>query len=238
VSASDFLGQWDRHFAEWCTEGLMPDGAEAALLAPVAACREAALQLVAHAADAEDYRQRKAAAILAGFIHHAPPEVLDELFERESERAALAAPDTSEPLYSQSVVEDVVLAAARWCRQPALRPGGLGLLRKIVERTLVGEYWSTASYAIATLCRYDAPGSEELLESFARFAAGSPPVHPANPTLSTEREFARRLLAGQREALDSVEAILQRQEEAGHEVHFEPDTERAVAAWLRLAQGL
>lgn len=234
----EFLDEWDRQLAEWCADDLMRDGIEAALLVPLAAHKWAAVRLVEHASASEDYRRRKLAAILAGFIQEPPGGLLDELFERESERGALASPDTLEPLYCQSVVEDVVLAAARWCRSQASRPAGLALLRKVVERTLIGEYWSTASYAMATLCRYEDPRAAGLLRSFAEFASSSPPAHPSKPSLGTEREFARGLLAGRREALDAVELVLDRQAAAAETVRFDPQTRAAVDGWLALARGI
>jgi hypothetical protein len=236
VGDREFLDQWDRQFADWCADDLMRDGTEAALLAPLARHRWAAARLVEHAGASEDHRHRKAAAILAGFIEDPPQGLLDDLFERESERGALASADTLEPLYCQSVVEDVVLAAARWSRRPVTRPPALELLRKIVERTVVGEYWSTASYAMATLCRYHDPNAPELLRSFGEFAAAPPPAHPANPTLGTERLFAQGLQAGAAPTLDAVEAILEAQEAAALSVQFEPDTQAALDAWMALAR--
>jgi hypothetical protein len=235
VDASRFLAQWDRQIADWCVDDLMRDGTEAVLLQPLARWKWAAVQLVEHASASADYRQRKAAAILAGFVDDPPTSLLDDLFERESERNALAEPETTEPLCCQSVVEDAVLAAARWCRKDTSRPAGLALLRKVVERTLVGEYWSAATYAMATLCRHRAADVDALLQSFLTFAQGSPPSHPTSPTLATERGFARRLMAGQSEALEAVEAVLDRQEEASRDVHLDPEAQAMVDEWFGLA---
>lgn len=231
----DFLETWERQLAEWCAEDLLRDGVEAALLRPLGRHGRAAAALVAHLARAEDVRRRKLAAILAGFIDDPPRQLLDELFEGESERAAAAAPESGEPLYSQSVVEDLVLAAARWCREEAPRPAAQALLRKVVERTLIGEYWGAAPFALATLVRYQAPGSAELLDSFAAFAAGAPPAHLSLPSLATEREFARALLARSPEALDAVEGMLRRQESAALGVEFDPQTRATIDAWLAAA---
>lgn len=236
MSESDFLAQWDLQLAGFCIQDLMPDGEEAALLMPLAASPRAATLLVRHAARSSDYRQRKLAAILAGFIQDPLPGLLDELFEQESERNALALPETTEPLCSQSVVEDIVLAASRWCRREVLREPAFALLRKVVARTLIGEYWSTACYALTTLCRYEAPGVDELLQSFAAFARSSPPEHPLRPSLGTEREFIRGLLARHRETLDAIEAILDREQEAAEQVEFEEETEAAVTAFLAAAR--
>jgi hypothetical protein len=230
-----FLDTWDRQLAEWCADDLMRDGAEGALLRPLAQHRWAAAALVEHLGASEDFRRRKLAAILAGFIRDPPRQLLDDLFERESERAALAAPESEEPLYSQSVVEDVVMAASRWCREPPAREAACSLLRKVVERTIIGEYWSSACYALATLLRHEASHGAELLESFAAFAAGTPPAHASNPSLATEREFVRALRARSPEALEAVERMLRRQEAAAGAMEFDPETQLTVQAWLRAA---
>lgn len=236
MEGNAFLEQWDRHFADWCAGDLMPEGLEAALLIPLARHKWAASGLVEHAARSDDYRHRKAAAILAGLIQDPPRWLLDDLFERESERNALAPPESLEPLCCQSVVEDIVFAAARWCRSDSSRGAGLDVLRKVIERTLIGEYWSTACYAVATLCRYADPRASELLRSFAEFAFAPPPMHPANPSLSTEREFVRGLMAGWRDAIDAVEPILDRQVATADSVHFDAQTQAVVDAWLAEAR--
>jgi hypothetical protein len=232
VGREDFIKTWDRVLAAWCVNDLMPEGTEAALLAPVAAYRWAAASLVEHASSSEDPRHRKAAAIVAGFIKDAPRQLLDDLFERESERNAIAAPETLEPLYCQSVVEDIVFAGARWCREAATRDAAMDVLRKIVERTIIGEYWATSSYAMASLCRYQDPRAPELLANFARFASGSPPTHPSNPSFGTEREFARGLLSGSHDALDAAEDVLRRQEAAGSALLFDAEMQATVEGWL------
>jgi hypothetical protein len=232
---AEFLRLWDEQLARWCVDDLMPAHQEGALLQPLAVHAYAAQRLLRHAAQSDDHRQRKAAAILAGHAAELPPDTLDELFERESERSAAAAPDGLEPHYSQSVVEDVVLAATRWCRQSSLREPAFALLRKVVERTLVGDYWSTAPYALATLCRYEAAGAEALLREFDAYTRRPPPDHPTRPTLHTERRFVEAL-HGSGDGLGAVESMLARQDALAGEIVLEPETQALVDSWLELAR--
>lgn len=235
MGETEFLRLWDEQLATFCVEDLMPAGREAALLQPLAALPAAAERLVRRAGLCDDHRQRGAAAILAGFARVRSLDLLDELFERESERAAAAPPGSLEPLYSQAVVEDVVLAAARWCRSEALREPALRLLRKVVERTLMGEYWGSAPYALTTLVRHRAADSGLLLEAFAAFAFRSPPDHPTNPSLRTEQSFVDALQSAGGDQLSAVEDMLDRQEAEGAGVVFDPDTQDLVDRWLQLA---
>lgn len=232
---AELVGLWDQQLARWCVDDLMPAHQEGALLQPLALYPHAARLLLRHAALSEDHRQRKAAAILAGHATELPHDTLDELFERESERSAAAAPDGLEPHYSQSVVEDVVLAASRWCRHSGLREPAFALLRKIVERTLVGDYWCTAPYALATLCRYEAPGAEALLREFDAYTRRPAPDHPTRPTLHTERRFVEAL-HGSGDGLGAVESMLARQDALAGEVVLEPETQELVDSWLELAR--
>jgi hypothetical protein len=121
---------------------------------------------------------------------------------------------TSGRFETQSVVEDIVFAATRWARDPGLRPAGLALLRSIVQRTIAGEYWNTASYALTTLCRHADPEAPELLRRFRAFAGGPAPSHPSKPSLTQERSFADNLLAGNPGTLLAIEGVLDGKDEA------------------------
>ncbi len=235
MGETEFLRLWDEQLATFCVEDLMPAGREAALLQPLAGLPAAAERLVRRAGLCDDHRQRGAAAILAGFARVRSLDLLDELFERESERAAAAPADTLEPLYSQAVVEDLVLAATRWCRRPEAREQALALLRKVVERTLMGEYWGSAPYALTTLVRHAAPGSDLLLQAFAGFAFRPPPDHPSHPSLRTEQSFVDALQSAGGDQLSAVEDMLDRQEAEGAGVVFDQDTQDVVDRWLQLA---
>src|SRR5690349_1409226 len=128
-----FDGFWDRLIGPWVSE-LQHDGIEAALLKPLAQHPGAALRVIGRLRLSDDFDQRKSAATLAGFLGAAaPPSLLDELFEAERARDSHARSD-DERFETQSVVEDVVFAAARWCRHAGRRPQGLAVLRKVVER--------------------------------------------------------------------------------------------------------
>ncbi len=202
MGETEFLRMWDEQLARFCVDDLMPAGQEAALLQPLASVPAAAERLVRRTGLCDDHRQRRAAAILAGFARVRSLDLLDELFERESERAAAAPADSLEPLYSQAVVEDVVLAATRWCRSAGTREPALSLLRKVIERTLVGEYWSSAPYALTTLLRYNAPGSDLLLQAFAGFAFRCAAGPPRTPEPAHRAELrGRAAVGGRRPAL-------------------------------------
>lgn len=238
MGETEFLRLWDEQLATFCVEDLMPAGRESALLQPLASVPAAAERLVRHAGLCDDHRQRRAAAILAGFARLRSLDLLDELFERESERAAAAPTDSLEPLYSQAVIEDVVLAATRWCRRAETREPALALLRKVVERTLVGEYWASAPYALTTLRRCHAPGTDVLLQAFAGFAFRPPPEHPTNPSLHTEQSFVDALQSAGGDQLSAVEDMLDRQESEGAGVVFEPETQDVLDRWLQLASAV
>jgi len=234
LSEAEFIRLWDQTLAPFCVEDLMPARQELALLQPVAAYRRGGERLARHVAFADDHRQRQVAAILAGFMGLPPRDLLDELFERESERGAAARPGGLEPHYAQSVVEEVVLAATRWAREPALREPAGAVLRKVVERTLGGEYWSSAAYALTTLCRYGL--GADLVQGFVRFANAPPPDHPLRPSLATEQRFAAALAEGF--PPDAVEDRLEQQEVNASEVVFDPELQETVDRWLRLAAEL
>ena len=238
ASETEFLKLWDESLARFCVDDLMPAGQETALLQPLAGFPRAAERLVRRASLCDDQRQRQCAAILLGYMSAPPDGLLDELFERESERSAAASPESLEPLRSQSVVEDIVLAASRQCRIAALREPACALLRKVVERTLVGEYWNTAAFALTTLCQRRAAHASDLLVAFARFARGSPPDHPSNPSLATERRFVDALQSAGGDSLCAIEDRLDRQEREGAGVVFEFETQQVVDRWLELAREL
>lgn len=234
ASETEFLKLWDESLARFCVDDLMPAGQEAALLQALGVFPRAAERLARRTSLADDHRQRQCAAILLGYASAPPDGLLDELFERESERSAAAPPESLEPLCSQSVVEDIVLAASRQCRRPELREAACALLRKVVERTLVGEYWNTAAFALTTLCHHHAAHAQDLLLAFARFARGAPPDHPSNPSLATERRFVDALQSAG-DSLGAVEDMLDRKESEGASVVFELETQQVVDRWLELA---
>jgi hypothetical protein len=124
------------------------DGLEGAILKPLAQYHGASMYLVQRIRTSDDYTQRKIAVTIVGFLGPvAPVEILDELFEAESVRDRAPRND-GERFETQSVVEDIVFAATRWCRHGERRDAGIALLRQIVERTLSSEYWNTSSYAM------------------------------------------------------------------------------------------
>jgi hypothetical protein len=223
---------------------LMKDGVEGCILQPIGEVPAAAAELVHHTFNSDNYLRRKIAAALAGYAVSADGPLLKELFDGERTRDSALPPDSRERLYSQSVVEDVVFAAARWCRKEELRPPAVAVLADVVRRTLAGEYWNTASYAMATLRHYNEPGSAELLKQFQAFCTPSllrkvrPPEHPSRPTLEQERQFAKGLAAGNPATLGSIEQVLAQKDEAARRVALDDDTKQWLAGLLDLARAV
>jgi len=206
-SEYDLLHHWFR-VADWCAYDLLKSGEEALVLAPLGAHSGAATLIVRAASGSADYLHRKVSASLAGWIDAPDDRLLRDLLDQERSRDAALPVDDTHRLDCQSVVEDIVFSAARWARHERTRTPALNLLRDLVERTVKGEYWNTAPYAVVTLCRYRAEESAQLLETFREYAAGSPPAHPSNPSLRSEREFAQELLRGNKLTLESIENVL------------------------------
>lgn len=186
----ELLELWDDAVGA-LTEGLLGSGDEAAVLKPLAEYPPAALAVVRHIADWDNHRQRKLAATTVGLLApSAPLPLLRKLFDAEVSRdhaAATVRPTLFrkqaartagyERLLTQSVVEDIVFAAARWCRHPHSRDSGLTILRTVVERAISGEYWNTASYALISLAYHHADGLDTLIDRFAQFTTGPAPQH-------------------------------------------------------------
>jgi hypothetical protein len=222
---------WDDVFAAWAAE-LLRDGLEPAILLPLAQRPAGALRIVGHLRGSAGHEQRKIAAMLAGFLGpRAPANLLDELFEAEAARDR-TAPE-SERFDTQSVVEEVVFAATRWCRHLERKPAALALLTKVVERTMAGEYWNTSSYAMAGLVHHGAPGAPDLLARFAAFASGPAPEHPSRPSLGQERAFAEALGRGQS---DQIEKLLARAETDAARVTWDDDATAAIDELLDAAK--
>src|SRR5262249_18081399 len=173
-SGQQLTNRWNEVFGGW-VEDLMREGHEAAILIPLAQRPTGAFRIIAHVRDWDNHMQRKIAATLAGHLgEKAPPSLLDELFQAETERDRRAS-QPLDRLLVQSVVEDIVFAATRWARTAGRKAPGVALLRKVVERTLSGQYWNTASYAMMGLAHHQADDWRNLLERFAAFANGARP---------------------------------------------------------------
>lgn len=230
----ELLEAWEQSYGGWA-EDLMDDGYEGLLLKPLAGHPDAALALIEHVKCWNNHKQRKIAATIAGYLGpKAPGSLLDELFEAERNRDA-ATDDMFERLNVQSVVEDVVFAATRWCRHNETRSQGIAILKRVVEDTLSGTYWNTASYAMATLLFHGAPGSELLLSGFAAFASGKSPDHPSRPSLDQEREFASKLIEGDKGCIASIETHLANGEVETERFSDDPGTRDSVDEFLTMA---
>jgi hypothetical protein len=221
---SQLVSAWEERYGAWA-EDLMRDGLETALLVPLAAHPIAALHVVRHVAHWDNHLQRKLAATLVGLVGTAAPgDMLDGLFEAEAARRR-ATGELFEQLTSHSVVEDIVFAATRWCRAGERRDAGLALLRKVVERTLDGEYWNTASYAVMGLVHHRAPQAAEVLERFAVFARERPP----------ERTFVDQLAAGNATIIEEQLAGAEREAET---IAWSDDARVAIEELVRLARAV
>lgn len=218
TKSPDLLEMWD-DLCAMVGDELMPAGLEGAVLEPLGAIASAH-GLIDHSFSSDNFNDRKVAATLAGHLERPEPDLLARLFSHESARDRELAPDDIKRLECQSVVEDIVFAAARWCRRPELRDAAESLLKQVVSETVRGNYWNTASYAMAVLCYHQSPGSKELLEQFERFclpANGSkpePPAHPSAPTLEQEAQFARGLAEGDPRTLSAIDQLLDEKDEA------------------------
>lgn len=224
---NELIEAWEQPYGGWA-EDLMDDGDEGLQLKPLADHPDAALAIIDHVKGWDRHKQRKITATIAGYLGpKAPSDLLDELFEAERKRDK-ATDDTFERLTAQSVVEDVAFAATRWCRHDDTRPQGIAILQRVVEDTLGGTYWNTASYAMATLLLHNAPGAEELLNGFAEFANG-------NPNLNQEREFASKLVKGDKDCIASIETHLTNAEAEAERLSEDPETRDSVNGFLKIA---
>ncbi|MEO7092672.1 MAG: hypothetical protein ABI175_05435 [Polyangiales bacterium] len=211
MSEREFLRRWEGTWEELVMFTLQSSQQEGAVLAPLAAYPQASLLVIERVAASEETNARCVGASLAGRLgSSAPLDLLDRLLARECARLSNGH-DPFKVIAAQTVVDAVVFAAARWCRDERARPGGLALCRKVVERTIdheAGEYWSSAPYAMVTLVRHRAPDVDALLARFAAFADGPPPDYVTAPTLQNERACARALAAGVPAAIGRVDAMI------------------------------
>lgn len=228
-SADALVRAWDAGFGAK-VEHLLHDGREAAVMQALARHPPAALELVRHLRTSNDVTQRKLAAILVGRLAaQAPAGMLDALFEAEAarDRAATDPADRLDGpsvvndvlrrevdgrrhraarnvsrLDAQAVVEDIVFAATRWCGHPERASAGVALLRKVVERTVDGEYWNSSGAALEGLVCHCHADARDLLARFSSYAAGEAPDHPSRPSLRQERNAAQALRAGRCDAIE------------------------------------
>jgi len=235
MEESALVSKWNE-LSDWLFE-LTKSGHAGAVLGPLASQPDAALAIVRTESESEDYTHRKLAACLAGYLQTDETSLLESLFEKEAVRDARLPPDNIERLYCQSVVEDIVFAATRWCWREASREPALSLLRKVVERTIDGEYWNTSSYAIVALCKYDPRGSDSLLRRFDSYARTAKIEHPSRPTLKQEREFAEGLINRNRNTLNAIDNLLKNQDAVAAVARFDPESHRAIVNLLAVAGG-
>jgi len=201
----------------------------------------AAQRIVRAGSSSDSYRHRKLAATLAGFLTMPTSgrepilSLLADIFELERQRDARLPKDDLGRLDMQSVVEEIVFSATRWARQTRAQAAAFALLRKVVELTVQGEYWNTASYALTTLCRYEPKQAEDLLRRFSQFATSSNVMHPGNPSLSQEREFTTALTSKNPKTLQAIESVLAERDAAVAATKLDQNSQAAINDLVQVA---
>jgi hypothetical protein len=230
----DLLAVWFR-VADWAAYDLSKDGSEGLVLKPLGQHSKAATFIARLVSQSSVYRYRKIAAGLTGWIKQPPLDLLAVLLQQESERDKALPKDDWSRLDCQSVLEDIVFSGAFWARNEPTRAAGFELLRSVVERTISGEYWNTASYAMTTLCRHQAPGCSELLNRFEHFANHTQVEHPSRPSFEHEKQFAQNLLAEDPKTLEVIESSLNQREEAA-KAELDENSRSAVVELVKFAE--
>lgn len=216
--------------ADWCTYTLLKKGEERVVLQPLGYYSRAATIIACGAAESENYMHRKIAAELAGRINQPPDTLLLELLNSESERDRQLHETDNERLNMQSVVEDIVFAAARWIRVRSLQSAGLSVLEQIVLRTIDGQYWNTSRNAMAVLCNFSHRKYRNLADRYLEFAEGEPPIHPTTTSLENDRDIAKAILAKNKDALRAVDRLIDQQDTAP--LSQLSEEENAALDWL------
>lgn len=203
------LGEAMGPVIEYAAFELNRDAADGAVLAPLGSYPRAAEAIAMSLVQEDDPYIRCIGALIPGYAEGCDPEVLEEIWRLETERrkcmeddqidddagleAALTVAETN------SVAERVLISSVRWLRlgggkqQTAMR-----ILRDMVERTLEGENWNDAHWALSALCRYQHPDSAELVTRFAAIQSG-PEYFPL---------WAQRLRDGDPEALSVADDLV------------------------------
>lgn len=232
----DLFDAWFR-VADWCAYTLSKEGCEPVVLKPLGQHSRAAAIIVREASQSQSYMHRKLAASLAGWVRDPEPNLLEELFQQVAAYDATLEPGDFERLESQSVMEDVVVAAHRWMRDEIRRLPAAQALRQIVRCTFAGQYWDSAGDAMIAICKYCPDDSTELLQEFAAYANGSPPSHPSRPSLMQEKAVAEKLLARDPDALAAIDRLLNAQD-AVAETEIDDNSRAAIDHLIRMAQSV
>jgi hypothetical protein len=213
IAEYDLLARWFG-VADWCAYTLQKDGSEALVLSPLGKFPASAAMLSEKAFESDNFRHRKIAASLLGWIEAPLPDVISEFLDREAKRDSSLPPEGPARLECQSVVEDLVFSAARWARSDETLPTALAFLTDVVKRTIGGEYWNSSSYAMTTLMHHDPTEYDDLLVRFSRYTQGPAPIHPSRPTLEQERQFAENLIQRNPNTLRAIDTLLNEKDDA------------------------
>jgi hypothetical protein len=118
-------------------------------------------------------------------------QAADDAAERLTGRPGITA-----YLDAQSVVEDVVTAAREWCAVPSRAHAAAAVLRKVVERSIAGERWSSSGAAMkGVVCDCHA-ASPELLARFTSWAFAVPSYGSPLPDHLEARRVVEDLRVG------------------------------------------
>ncbi len=216
MSETAFMQMWDTMFEEVYAFELVRRGKEVTMISRLTPTPKAAALLLEKMVSSGEPLKREAAAHLAGFLAETGPlDVLQRLFHFEVNSNLGEATNA---LNAQQVVRAIVLAAARFARDPRAREAGLAVCREVIERTInggAGEYWAPSPYAMVTLVRHQAPDAQSILDRWAAWGLGEPPAYVLPTSLEGERSCARALLAGNENAIKRVDWMLDRSDDEG-----------------------
>ena len=181
----------------------------------------------------DDYNHRKVGASLVGFLRGGH-DLLRDLYLQEKKRDA-DTDDLMARLYSQSVVEDIVFAAARLARDEDARPASLDFLDTFVREVLAGCYWNTATYAMTTLMYHDTQEYSALLTDYLSYLDTAKVDHPSNPDLSREKAAALSLSTGDKNALNMIEGHLAQKDAACTAANLQDQDQATIDALIAAA---
>jgi hypothetical protein len=217
-----------KSFTSFAFETYMKEGIEAPIFNKIGVHSEFAESFSRYSSHSQNYLDRKLAASLAGYISNPNQNLLSDILKLETDRDKSLPANDFERLDCQSVVEDIVFSAARWCKYNRNKQQALDVLRKVIQDSIDGQYWNTSSYAMVYLCMYAPMESKVLLTNFDKYSKGEIPKHPSNPSLVQERNHAQRLLNNDRNLFESYDRFLKNPEGVEEKPELTPEQNRIV----------
>lgn len=162
--------------------------------------------------------------------------MLSDILRNEADRDKALSNDAFERLLCQSVVEDIVFSAIRWCRVDQTKAAGRSVLRQVVEQTTHGTYWDTSVYAMRALAFYSPQDMNVLLEAYSALASMETLNHPSNPSLRQERKFVEQLKAGSEDVFDPIRFFFEEKDQAVQQYIISREHQRLLDALIVQAQ--